>query len=159
MKKLIMKSVFCVTLVVFMLFSTTSSNAAKAPSISRTSKSIYAGSYGHLKVSNANGKVKWSSNKRSIVKIVSTSNKNSCRVTIKGVKKGSATITARVGGKTLKCKVTVNYKTSTPSAKVYITETGTKYHTSGCRTLRSSKYAVDLSWAKSNGYEACKICH
>ena len=42
---------------------------------------------------------------------------------------------------------------------VYITDTGKKYHTSGCRYLNDSKKAVKLSWAKANGYTACGVCH
>lgn len=44
--------------------------------------------------------MKWSSNKKKVAKV----NKNG---KITGVKAGKATITAKVDGKTLKCKVTV----------------------------------------------------
>ena len=40
---------------------------------------------------------------------------------------------------------------------VYVTETGTKFHREGCRTLRASKRAVSRS-AAERGYEACGIC-
>lgn len=42
---------------------------------------------------------------------------------------------------------------------VYITNTGSKYHNSGCQHLKSSRIAVSLSWARSHGYTACKTCH
>ena len=42
---------------------------------------------------------------------------------------------------------------------VYITNTGEKYHRSGCRYLRKSKIAISLSNAKSRGYEPCKVCN
>lgn len=42
---------------------------------------------------------------------------------------------------------------------VYITETGTKYHNSGCRTLRKSKTAISLEEALRRGYTPCGICH
>lgn len=51
---------------------------------------------------------------------------------------------------------------STPVAEdsgtVYITETGSKYHLSSCRYLRSSKIQITLSSAKSQGYTPCSVC-
>jgi micrococcal nuclease len=41
---------------------------------------------------------------------------------------------------------------------VYITDTGSKYHSSGCSYLRKSKHAISLSSAKSQGYSACSRC-
>jgi len=41
---------------------------------------------------------------------------------------------------------------------VYITKTGTKYHTSTCRYLQSSKISISLSDAKAKGYTACGVC-
>lgn len=41
---------------------------------------------------------------------------------------------------------------------VYITKTGTKYHRSGCRYLAHSKIKKTLKWAKSHGYDPCKVC-
>ena len=40
---------------------------------------------------------------------------------------------------------------------VYITETGTKYHVSGCRYLRTSKISVSLKRATTD-YSACLVC-
>lgn len=46
-----------------------------------------------------------------------------------------------------------------PSAvTVYITDTGSKYHRSGCRYLKDSQHEISLSSAKSKGYEPCKVC-
>lgn len=42
---------------------------------------------------------------------------------------------------------------------VYITNTGKKYHTDGCRYLKKSKIAISLSDAKAEGYEPCKVCN
>lgn len=44
------------------------------------------------------------------------------------------------------------------SQTVYVTSTGTKYHTSGCRYLKSKK-AMDLKAAKESGYLPCSVCH
>ncbi|HWY10434.1 MAG TPA: hypothetical protein VN026_03860 [Bacteroidia bacterium] len=41
---------------------------------------------------------------------------------------------------------------------VYITNTGEKYHASGCRYLSKSKNAIELSDALNKGYVACKVC-
>ena len=41
---------------------------------------------------------------------------------------------------------------------VYVTDSGKKYHTSGCRYLKKSKHAIKLSKAKSQGYTPCKVC-
>lgn len=41
---------------------------------------------------------------------------------------------------------------------VYITDTGSKYHTAGCSSLSKSEHAISLSSAKAQGYEPCKRC-
>lgn len=45
------------------------------------------------------------------------------------------------------------------SRKVYITDTGSKYHSSGCRYLKKSKHAIGINTAKKQGYSACSRCH
>lgn len=50
-------------------------------------------------------------------------------------------------------------QTQQNSVTVYVTNTGSKYHKSWCSYLHSSKIAVSLSWAKSNGYGACSRCY
>ncbi|MCR5792321.1 MAG: Ig-like domain-containing protein [Lachnospiraceae bacterium] len=73
---------------------------AKAASLSKKSLIISVKETSKLKVKNAGGKsVTWSSNKKKVAKV------SNGKVT--GVKKGSAVITAKVGSKKLKCKVTV----------------------------------------------------
>lgn len=42
---------------------------------------------------------------------------------------------------------------------VYVTNTGAKYHSSGCRYLSRSQIAISLSQALSQGYDACSICN
>jgi methylphosphotriester-DNA--protein-cysteine methyltransferase len=41
---------------------------------------------------------------------------------------------------------------------VYITNTGEKYHTERCASVRNSKIAVSLGEAVSRGYGPCKRC-
>lgn len=45
------------------------------------------------------------------------------------------------------------------SKVVYITKTGTKYHTKNCRYLRSSSIKTTLSEARSKGLTPCSVCH
>lgn len=44
------------------------------------------------------------------------------------------------------------------SVTVYITDTGTKYHSAGCRHLSKSKIAISLEKAKAQGYKPCGVC-
>jgi micrococcal nuclease len=44
------------------------------------------------------------------------------------------------------------------SATVYITETGDKYHRSGCHMLSESKIPISLAKAVRRGYGPCGIC-
>ncbi len=41
---------------------------------------------------------------------------------------------------------------------VYITKTGSKYHSAGCRYLKSSCIPIKLSEAKARGYTPCSVC-
>ena len=42
---------------------------------------------------------------------------------------------------------------------VYVTKTGSKYHTSSCHYLKHSKYSKTLSEAKEQGYTPCSFCY
>lgn len=42
---------------------------------------------------------------------------------------------------------------------VYITNTGNKYHLSGCKYLADSKIQTTLNEAKKKGYTACTVCN
>lgn len=46
----------------------------------------------------------------------------------------------------------------TVSATVYVTDTGSKYHRSGCQYLRQSSNAISLDDAKAFGYTPCSKC-
>ena len=73
------------------------------PQISKKSVSVSVGKTTALKVNGTKQKVKWSSNNK---KIATVSGKG----VVKGVKKGTATITAKVSNKKYTCKVTVKEK-------------------------------------------------
>ena len=48
---------------------------------------------------------------------------------------------------------------SETSTTVYITNSGSKYHKANCSYLSKSKISIDLSKAKSQGYEPCSKCY
>lgn len=80
--------------------------AAKKPSLSKKSVTITVGKKKTIKVKNASKTVKWSSSKKKVV-TVKGSGKKKATATLKGISKGSAKVTAKVGSKKLTCKVTV----------------------------------------------------
>lgn len=67
--------------------------------LNKSTVTIYRGVSTSLKVSGSKKKVKWSSSKKSVVSVSSGK--------VKGIKAGTAYIYAKVGKRTLKCKVTV----------------------------------------------------
>lgn len=110
--------------------------AAKKPTLSKTKVSVQVGKKVKITVKNAkrNAKVTWKTNKKKVAKITKKKTKGKPYATIKGLKKGKATITAvyKAGkvSKKLKCKVTVkakqtSAKTSTNPTTVSPTATAT----------------------------------
>ena len=83
---------------------------AASKKINKTNITIGVGSTYKLKIQNNKKKVKWSSSNSKVAKV----NKNG---TVTGLKKGTVTITAKVGSKKYKCKVKV---TKTPTFKTNI---------------------------------------
>lgn len=74
--------------------------AAPNIKISKKKATLYVGQTLTLKVKGTNKKVKWSSSKKSVATV-------SSKGKVKAKKKGTATITAKVGNKKYNCKVTV----------------------------------------------------
>ena len=54
---------------------------------------------------------------------------------------------------------TASSTTSSQSYTVYITNTGKKYHRSGCSYLKKSQFAISVSSAKAQGYTPCSRCN
>ena len=145
------------------------------PKLSDSTLKLTAGQSNKLKVSGTTRKITWSSDKPSIVKV----NKNG-KVT--AVKKGTATITAKINGVAFKCKVTVKAKSSTsttpststaPSTSstpsqttqttpstVWLSATGTKYHKiSNCGNMNPAKArTISREEAIAQGYVQCSKC-
>ena len=86
--------------------------AAVKPKLSKTSAAMYPGQSTKLKVKNTSAKVKWFSSNKKIAKV-------SSKGTVKAVKLGKCTITAKVKGKKLKCKVAVVTKENYRARKLY----------------------------------------
>lgn len=99
--RLLLSLILCFTLVV----SGVNINAATKVKINKKTASIYVGKTVQLKITGTKKKVSWkSSNKK--VATVTTKGK------VKGIKKGTAKITATVSKKKYTCKVTVKEKTT-----------------------------------------------
>ena len=64
---------------------------------------------------------------------------------------------------TSKNTTTSNNETSSStknnSEMVWVGETGTKYHTQSCRTLKGKGHQITLKQALAEGREPCKVCH
>ena len=88
-----------------------SSSSAQKADISISALVLVAGRTAQLKVTGTTKKVKWSSSNK---KVATVSSKGK----VKAKKNGKCTITAKVGSKKLKCKVTVKKKTYAKSIKL-----------------------------------------
>ncbi|MBD9055729.1 MAG: leucine-rich repeat domain-containing protein [Eubacterium ventriosum] len=109
-----MKRIVAVMLSIMMVFTLvplSSVNAAYKAKLNKKSVTIYVGKTVQLKVNNNKKKVKWSTSNK---KIATVTNKGK----VKGKKAGKATITAKVGKKKYKCKVTVKKKMIVKPTKV-----------------------------------------
>ncbi len=105
------------------------------PKISKSSTSLYVGKTTQLKVLYTTSKIKWSTSNKKIATV-------SSKGTVKGIKNGTATITATIGKKKYVCKVTVKnpmklnvstsriYKGKTTQVKVYNASSTVKWTTS-----------------------------
>lgn len=92
-------TVIALSMVVAMVGSTTS-QAKKVPKLTKSSISINVGKSATIKVKNNKKKVKWSSSKKKVATVTKKGK-------VTGKSAGTATITAKIGKKKLKCKVTV----------------------------------------------------
>lgn len=137
-------------------FAPAETHAASKIKISKTKATMTVGKTMQLKIKGTKKKVTWSSNKKSVA-TVSKKGKVTAR------KAGTATITAKVGKKKFKCKVTVKKK-STPkpvqgSGYVWIPQHGgTKYHSTATCSNMNGPHQVTLQEAESLGFTRCSRC-
>lgn len=74
-----------------------------------------------------------------------------------GASSGSSSGSSSSGGSS--ASVPAAYSSSgDQSETVYVTDTGSKYHSAGCRYLKKSQIPISLSEAKRQGYTACSVC-
>lgn len=90
--------------IVLTVFDPCNVQAAGKTKLNVTKKTIYVGESYTVKILNNTKKVKWSATNKNI-KIISKNNK---QAKIKGVKKGTSYLKAKVKGKTYKCKVAIS---------------------------------------------------
>jgi len=122
----------------------------KVPKLSKTSTSIYVGKSTTLKLSGTKiGATTWSTSNKKIATV-----NNSGKVV--GVKKGTAYIYAKIGGKTLKCKVTVKAVPIVPVKYIFMKPVISSIYVG--QTLKYDKPTVSPSnatyttpkWSSSN---------
>ena len=90
------------TILLVMLFSM--SDFGTAPTLSKKSLALKAGTTKTLTVKNTKATVTWSSSNK---KVATVKKKGNTKAVVTAVSKGTAVIKAKVGSKTLSCKVTV----------------------------------------------------
>ena len=74
-----------------------------------------------------------------------------------GASSGSSSGSSSRGGSS--ASVPAAYSSSDDQSEtVYVTNTGSKYHSAGCRYLKKSQIPMSLSEAKRQGYTACSVC-
>lgn len=74
-----------------------------------------------------------------------------------GASSGSSSGSSSSGGSS--ASVPAAYSSSDDQSEtVYVTDTGSKYHSAGCRYLKKSQIPMSLSEAKRQGYTACSVC-
>lgn len=128
-----------------------------AVKINSTKATLIKGKTKQLKLTGTSKKVVWSSSKKSVATVSSKG-----KVTAK--KAGTAVISAKVSGKTYKCKITVknpasSKKTVKSTTYVWVPRTGKKYHRNRyCSRMRNPSY-IPLNTAIQRGYTACKKCY
>ena len=98
MKKL--KKILSVVLIMVLVVTVMPMTANAAVKLNATKKTIQVGKSVTLKVTGTKKKVKWSSSNKKVATVTQKGK-------VTGKQEGNATITAKIGNKSLKCKVTV----------------------------------------------------
>lgn len=148
------RTAICTLLTVALIIPLTAVNAAAAkPKISQSSVNVPIGYSVTVKATGASN-VKWSSSDESVAAVKASG--ASAKIT--GKKTGSATISAKAGDTTLKCRVTVKRSFITPSTeKVTVGAGQSKTVTlkvSGSKDIalsNSDSSVCSTSWGKWNG--------
>ena len=111
--------------------------AAGKVSLSSKKTSVAVGGSKTISLKNAKGKVKWSVAKKSVASIKA----NGASVKVKGKKAGTTTITAKVGKKSYKCKLTVKNAPKISKSSISL-EKGKSYDLSVTGTASAPKWST-----------------
>lgn len=88
-----------------------------------------------------------------------TSQKADLQKQVDTLKAGASSGSSSGGSSSDSSSVPAAYSSSDDQSEtVYITNTGSKYHSAGCRYLKKSQIPMSLSEAKRQGYTACSVC-
>lgn len=111
--------------------------AAGKVALSSRKTSVAVGGSKTISLKNARGKVKWSVAKKSVASIKA----NGASVKVKGKKAGTTTITAKVGKKSYKCKLTVKNAPKISKSSISLTK-GNYYDLTVTGTASSPKWST-----------------
>lgn len=111
--------------------------AAGKVALSSRKTSVVVGGSKTISLKNARGKVKWSVAKKSVASIKA----NGASVKVKGKKAGTTTITAKVGKKSYKCKLTVKNAPKISKSSISLTK-GNSYDLTVMGTASSPKWST-----------------
>ena len=111
--------------------------AAGKVSLSSRKTSVAVGGSKTISLKNARGKVKWSVAKKSVASIKA----NGASVKVKGKKAGTTTITAKVGKKSYKCKLTVRNAPKISKSSISL-DKGNSYDLTVTGTASSPKWST-----------------
>ena len=114
--------------------------------INKTSSTIVVGKTVQLSLSNTTLKPKWSTTKKSVATVSSGG-------TVKGIKAGTATITAKLDGKTYTCKVKVEKPVINYTSRTLLIDTTSKMSFSGTTltpTWKSTNTSIATIDSKGN---------
>jgi len=108
---------------------------AAAVKLSTTNATVYTGSTLTLKISGTSSKVTWTTSSKKIATV-------SSKGVVTGVKAGTTTVTATVGGKKYNCKVTVR--------KPFLNKTTLKLQKGNTATLKLTGAKGTVTWTSSS---------
>lgn len=119
----------------------------ESPSINKTKVTIKQGETYTLKVKDTSRKITWTSSNKKVATVNSKGK-------VSAKKKGTATITAKVGSKKIKCKVTVKYVKQVKAIYMYIDYDETNVKVGETIKLKAKvspeNYTSEVKWKSSN---------